>query len=253
MCWPLGKLCPKTGESFETLKNHSHIYNCLNNLLLSRNYSSVDYQPWRGIHLLQLTLSMKDNMKIQQFPVELNHSNVLSSLHKQNISLFYHHITQLLYKRSQKYYPINKIIPKLIKLLNIYKNRFNKLKHTQIRITQMLMINILPIYQIILLPNIFSQFQVRTKIIMTKNQRHKHGKPVNISHHLHCNLETESDRKYGGTTDGSTKHHVYNYNLKHFDQIFIIPTKYPLSLKCHKVCFGHHSKIWKYHFWNEKQ
>ena len=43
-------------------------------------------------------------------------------------------------------------------------------------------------------------------------------KPVNVSHHSHSNSDIYSDRKYGGTTNASTKHHVYNYYVTTFDQ-----------------------------------
>ena len=40
--------------------------------------------------------------------------------------------------------------------------------------------------------------------------RHQHGKSVNVFYVLHPNLDTESDSKYFGTKDASTKHHSYN-------------------------------------------
>ena len=43
--------------------------------------------------------------------------------------------------------------------------------------------------------------------------RHKHAKIVNATHNLHSYLDTNPDNKYGGTTDASTKHHVYNDDL----------------------------------------
>ena len=45
---------------------------------------------------------------------------------------------------------------------------------------------------------------------------YKHGKPVNISHCSYLNSDTDSDNTYGGNTDDSTNHHVYNYDLTPF-------------------------------------
>ena len=55
------------------------------------------------MHLLQLILSLKENMMIQKFPVELNHSKLLLSLHK-NISLFYHKVSTPLHNDPKKSY-----------------------------------------------------------------------------------------------------------------------------------------------------
>ena len=82
----------------------------------------------------------------------------------------------------------------------------------------MIVLKVLPIHQIILIQNITSQVQVTTKHYSHEKPRHKHGKPVNISHCLHSNSETDSDQIYGGTTDSSTKHHFYNDELSPFDQ-----------------------------------
>ena len=60
--------------------------------------------------------------------------------------------------KNPKNHPIKKIPPKIIKSLNILKQVFYKLKHTNIRMTQM----------IILIPKMMSQFQVTTKMIMIK-------------------------------------------------------------------------------------
>ena len=72
--------------------------------------------------------------------------------------------TRISIRRSQINHPIKNIFPKLIRLLQISKQRLNKLKHTNRRITQM----------IILLPNIMSQFQVTTETIIMKNHNLKH-------------------------------------------------------------------------------
>ena len=47
-----------------------------------------------------------------------------------------------------------------------------------------------------------------------KKTRHKHGKPVNGSHHSHPNSCTDSDNTYGVTAYDSTKHHVQNDDFK---------------------------------------
>ena len=49
-----------------------------------------------------------------------------------------------------------------------------------------------------------------------EKSRHKHGKPVNVSHTVHLDSETDSDRTYVGTTNASTNHHVYNDDLNFF-------------------------------------
>ena len=71
---------------------------------------------------------------------------------------------QLLYRRypsrrSQKH-PIEQKLPKLIKWLNILKQRIKKLKNTDRRNTKM----------IILLPNRTSQVKVATKMIMIEKK-----------------------------------------------------------------------------------
>ena len=90
---------------------------------------------------------------------------------QQKQSLFYHQVTQLFYRIIQKHHPIKKIIPKLINLHKILKQIFNNQKHTKIRITQIIMINLLPIHQIIILPKRISQAQVTTKTILVKKQQ----------------------------------------------------------------------------------
>ena len=73
-------------------------------------------------------------------------------------------MTQLLYiiketQISQNNHPIKKRSPKIINSLNILKQVFYKLKHTNRRMTQ----------RIMLIPKIMSQFQVTTKMILIKN------------------------------------------------------------------------------------
>ena len=45
---------------------------------------------------------------------------------------------------------------------------------------------------------------------------------VNGSHDLNSNSDSNSDRKYGGTTDASTKHSVYKYDLTTFYQTIFL-------------------------------
>ena len=92
---------------------------------------------------------------------------------QQKQSLFYHQVTQLFYRIIQKHDPIKKIIPRLINLQKILKQIFNNQKHTKIRITQIIMINLLPIHQIIILPKRISQAQVTKKMIRVKKQQKK--------------------------------------------------------------------------------
>ena len=71
---------------------------------------------------------------------------------------------------------------------------------------------------IILPTKIMSQGEVVAKKQSDEKSRYKHGKPVNVPHHSHSNSDTDSDNKLGGTTDASTKHHVYNEDLAPFYQ-----------------------------------
>ena len=71
------------------------------------------------------------------------------------IGFFRHKVTHLFNRRTRKHHPINMIIPKLIKLL---------------KITHIIMIIFLPDHQIILLPKRMSPVQVTNKMILMRNQ-----------------------------------------------------------------------------------
>ena len=86
---------------------------------------------------------------------ELHKINIVTP-HKK-IRPFYHPLTQILYRIFQKYRPINKKIPKGIKLLKILNNIFNNIKYKKIGTRQMIMLNLLIIHQKILLISIMSQ------------------------------------------------------------------------------------------------
>ena len=97
------------------------------------------------------------------------HSEVLLSLYKKNWSVLPSDDTNNLQKQPKlkkpKTIPIKKRSPKLINSLNILNQRINKLEHTNIRITNM----------IILIQKGMSQVQVATKIILIlKIYRLKH-------------------------------------------------------------------------------
>ena len=103
--------------------------------------------------------------------LKLDHSKVILSINnKKYQSVLTSGDTNLLHKNTKpkksKNYPINKIFPKIIKSLKILKQRFNKLKHTNRRITQI----------IIILPKKMSKFQMTTKIILMKNHKLKQTK-----------------------------------------------------------------------------
>ena len=83
--------------------------------------------------------------------------------------LFYHQITETLYRRVQKHHPIKKMITKRINLLKIMKKILNKLEQ-KISITHMIIIDLLPMHHIILIPKRMSQVQVTMKMILIKDQ-----------------------------------------------------------------------------------
>ena len=60
--------------------------------------------------------------------------------------IFYHQVTQLLYRRVPKYHPIRKN-PNKKQVLKIFKKRINNLKHIKIRSKQMIVANLLTINQ----------------------------------------------------------------------------------------------------------
>ena len=98
-----------------------------------------------------------------------SHISTVVTRHKK-IRLFYHQVKKLLFRIFQKYHPIKKITPKIINLLKILKNIFNNLKHTKVRITQIIMLKLLSIHKKIILPNIMSQAQVKMKMLLIKTQ-----------------------------------------------------------------------------------
>ena len=97
---------------------------------------------------------------IQKFPVERNHLKVLLSLHKSIYKSVLPSGDTTPLQKNPKKYPINRIIPKLIKLLKILNQIFKKLKHAKRRIKNL----------IILIRNRMSQVQVTMKIIMIKTK-----------------------------------------------------------------------------------